>query len=57
MSRRRGTTREAYETPRVRRIRLVADELAVAGCKSTPVSGSRIVCRRGRVIVNRTIGS
>jgi len=54
---RRRASREAYEKPRIRKIRLVADELAVAGCKATPVGGSRVICRRGRVIVNRTIGS
>lgn len=49
--------REAYEAPRIRRVELVAEELAVTGCKSTPVGGSQVVCRRGGVIVNRNIGS
>jgi hypothetical protein len=49
--------REPYEPPRVRKVKLAGDELAVAGCKSTPVGGSRIVCRRGSVVINRNIGS
>jgi hypothetical protein len=53
----RPRAKEAYEAPRVRKIKLVPDELAVTGCKSTPVGGSSVVCRRGAVIVNRTIGS
>jgi hypothetical protein len=55
--RKRPKAKEPYEAPRVRKIRLVPDELAVTGCKSTPVGGSSFVCRRGAVIVNRTIGS
>lgn len=53
----RRKAREPYEPPRVRKIKLVPDELAVTGCKSTPVGGSQILCRRGAVIVSRTIGS
>jgi hypothetical protein len=53
----RPPAREPYEPPRIRKIKLVPDELAVTGCKSTPVGGSPVVCRRGMVIVNRTIGS
>ena len=49
--------REPYEPPRVRKVKLAGDELAVSGCKSTPVGGSTIVCRRGGVVTNRNIGS
>lgn len=49
--------KEPYEPPRIRKVRLAADELAVTGCKSTPVGGNPNVCRRGVVLVNRTIGS
>jgi hypothetical protein len=49
--------KEPYEAPRIRRVELVADEMAVTGCKSTPVGGNPNVCRRGAVLVNRTIGS
>jgi hypothetical protein len=50
-------SREGYEPPQVRKVTLEADELAVAGCKSESVGGSDVVCRRGAVIVNRTLGS
>jgi hypothetical protein len=53
----RPKDKEPYEAPRVRKIKLVPDELAVTGCKSIPVGGSTVVCRRGAVIVSRTIGS
>jgi hypothetical protein len=49
--------REPYEPPRVRKVKLAGDELAVSGCKSTPVGGSTQVCRRGSVVTNRNIGS
>jgi hypothetical protein len=50
-------SREPYEPPRVRKVKLAGDELAVSGCKSTPVGGNRSVCRRGNVVTNRNIGS
>jgi hypothetical protein len=44
-----------YEPPRLRKIRIVPEELAATGCK---VSGpSRVTCRQGGKIVNRTWGS
>ena len=49
--------RETYEPPRVRKVKLAGDELAVAGCKSQSVGGSQVVCRRGGVVTNRNIGS
>jgi hypothetical protein len=50
-------TRAPYEPPRVRKVKLAADELAVSGCKSQSVGGSTVVCRRGTVVTNRNIGS
>jgi hypothetical protein len=47
--------REKYEPPVVRKVKLVAEELAVAGCKSQMVSTN--VCRRGVQLFNRTQGS
>jgi hypothetical protein len=47
--------RRPYEPPRVRKVKLVPDELAVAGCKSQMVGTQ--VCRRGGVLVNRFRGS
>jgi len=50
--------REAYEPPRIVRVRLLADEVAVGNCKSAAVGppGNR-VCNNGGVFVNKTIGS
>lgn len=45
----------AYEPPRIRKVKLAADELAVAGCKSQMVGTE--VCLRGGVLVNRFRGS
>jgi hypothetical protein len=44
-----------YEPPRIRKVKLAADELAVAGCKSQMVGTE--VCLRGGVLVNRFRGS
>ena len=49
--------REPYEPPRLRKVKLAGDELAVSGCKATSVGGSPIICRRGGVVTNRNIGS
>jgi hypothetical protein len=57
MSQAKRPEREPYEPPQIRRVKLEADELAVAGCKSESVGGNPNLCRRGAVIVNRTIGS
>ncbi len=57
MTEKKTAAREPYEPPKVRKVKLAGDELAVAGCKSTPVGGSRNVCRRGGVVTNRSIGS
>jgi hypothetical protein len=39
----------------VRKVKLVAEELAVAGCKSVMVTTN--ICRRGVQLFNRTQGS
>ncbi len=57
MTQPQAAKKEPYEAPRLRRVELVAEEMAVTGCKSTPVGGNPNVCRRGAVLVNRTIGS
>ena len=44
-----------YESPRIRKVKLAAEELAVAGCKSQMVGTE--VCLRGGVLVNRFRGS
>jgi hypothetical protein len=44
-----------YEPPRIRKVKLAPDELAVAGCKSQMVGTE--VCLRGGVLVNRFRGS
>lgn len=47
--------KRTYESPRIRKVKLAADELAVAGCKSQMVGTE--VCLRGGVLVNRFRGS
>ena len=47
--------REPYEPPRIRKVKLVAGEVAVAACKSVRIALN--VCRRGAVVTNKTIGS
>ena len=49
------TVKEPYEPPRIRRVKLVAGEVAVAACKSVRIGLN--VCRRGAVVTNKTIGS
>lgn len=45
-----------YEPPRLRKVKLVPDELAVAGCKSTMITPE--LCRRGPgQVVSRFRGS
>jgi hypothetical protein len=50
-------TREPYEPPRIVRVRIVADEIAVGNCKSVVLPGTPNVCNNGGVITPRTIGS
>ncbi|MEW6368300.1 MAG: hypothetical protein AB1714_27025 [Acidobacteriota bacterium] len=50
-----GTTKEAYEPPEIRRIRLAADEMASAGCKAVLVAPG--VCRRDGLLINIALGS
>ena len=52
--RRRGE-KEPYETPHVRKVKLVPDELAVGACKKQQVFPE--FCNKGGIVVNRTIGS
>jgi hypothetical protein len=47
--------RQPYQPPLVRKVKLVAGEVAVAGCKSTMVFTN--VCRRGATLISRTVGS
>jgi Zn finger protein HypA/HybF involved in hydrogenase expression len=49
------TAREPYEAPRIRRVKLVAGEVAVVNCKSVRIANN--VCRRGTIVTNKTIGS
>ena len=49
------TGKEPYEPPRIRKVKLVAGEVAVAACKSVRIALN--VCRRGAVVTNKTIGS
>ena len=52
---RRPGSKEPYETPQVRKVKLVPDELAVGACKKQQVFPE--FCNKGGVIVNRQIGS
>jgi Zn finger protein HypA/HybF involved in hydrogenase expression len=47
--------KEPYEPPRIRKVKLVAGEVAVVHCKSVQLATN--VCRRGAVVTNKTIGS
>jgi len=51
----RPSAKLPYEPPRIRKVKLAPDELAVAGCKSQMVGTE--VCLRGGVLVNRFRGS
>jgi len=53
--RKRSKPREAYEPPRIRKVKLVPDELAVTGCKSNMVGLN--ICRIGGRFVNFSKGS
>jgi hypothetical protein len=48
-------SRQPYEPPLIRKVKLVPGEVAVAGCKSVRIAPN--VCRRGVQIIARTIGS
>jgi hypothetical protein len=52
---RRPATREAYEPPLIRKVKLVPGEIAVAGCKSTQIAPN--LCRRGTQLFIKAIGS
>jgi hypothetical protein len=51
----KAAQKRPYESPRIRKVKLAPDELAVAGCKSQMVGTE--VCLRGGVLVNRFRGS
>jgi len=54
--RERENRKQAYVPPQVRKVKLVPDELAVAGCKSNMITPT--LCRRGPgQIVSRFRGS
>ena len=52
---RRRHDKEPYETPQVRKVKLVPDELAAGACKKQQVFPE--FCNKGGIIVNRQIGS
>jgi hypothetical protein len=55
---RRDDAKVPYEPPRILKVKLVADEIAVGNCKSARVGPpSSTVCNNGGVLVNKTIGS
>lgn len=49
--------RESYEPPRIVRVKIVADEIAVGNCKAVVLPGNPTMCNNGGVITPRTIGS
>jgi hypothetical protein len=51
----RSKPRQTYEPPRIRKVKLVPDELAVTGCKAVMVGVN--VCRIGGRFVNFSKGS
>jgi hypothetical protein len=48
-------SREPYEPPRIRKIKIVPEELAAAACKKTMVITT--ICRLGSKLINRLQGS
>ena len=55
MENKNGAPRQPYEPPRIRKIKIVPDELAAAACKKTMVSGN--TCRFGAKLINKRQGS
>ena len=51
----RAKPKQTYESPRIRKVKLVPDELAVTGCKAVVVGVN--VCRIGGRFVNFSKGS
>jgi len=49
------TLREPYEPPQIRRIKIIPEELAAAGCKRIMITPN--VCRVGVRLINRLRGS
>ena len=50
-----GDLRQPYEPPRIRKIKIVPEELAAAACKKTMVNGN--TCRVGIKLINKLQGS
>jgi hypothetical protein len=48
-------SRQPYEPPRIRKIKIVPEELAAAACKKTMVNGN--TCRVGVKLINKLQGS
>ncbi|MCX5733196.1 MAG: hypothetical protein NTW68_02545 [candidate division NC10 bacterium] len=55
MENKSGTPRQPYEPPRIRKIKIVPEELAAAACKKTMITGT--ICRLGAKLINRLQGS
>jgi len=55
MEDREGVPRQPYESPRIRKIKIVPEELAVAACKRTGPTLN--ICRIGLKLINKTRGS
>jgi hypothetical protein len=51
----RQNSREPYEAPRIRKIKIVPEELAAAACKKTMQSGN--ICRVAAKLINKFQGS
>ena len=50
-----GAPRQPYEPPRIRKIKIVPDELAAAACKKTMIFAN--ICRVGVQLINKLQGS
>ena len=50
-----GAPRQPYESPRIRKIKIVPEELAAAACKKTMIIGT--ICNLSGKLINRLQGS
>ena len=50
-----GDSRQPYEPPRIRKIKIVPEELAAAACKKTMITGT--ICNRSGKLISRLKGS
>jgi hypothetical protein len=55
MENKSGAPRQPYEPPRIRKIKIVPEELAAAACKKTMVTGT--ICNKAGKLINRLQGS